>query len=200
MIARAQKAWERLRRHARLLEEPAPGATIPSGETEGLPIYVVLTDEESDCDVDDLEDQASELGLDIENLDHFQDWSNMPKDALLLSYTSEVGGANASFDSAYTTQTPRRMIRLKDGSRAYPVFDADRSVRSGFGLDVPKKALNWTPTISHVVGLLQDRRIRKELSSNPRVQITRQSDWCIPLFDFLQLCQRHSLPIPKPFN
>lgn len=197
VIERARKARRSLRAHWMATSGRNLGRALSIDELDGAPLYVVITDTDTDDRTkSDFRHSATLLGMDPKKIDFYEDWPRMPKDALLFAYWTNRGVAQAARDDFWDTRGSRR-VRSQKGSIGHPVFRATPKVMREFG--APTAHLDWRRSVNAMINLLQDKAKRLELRRNG-AEIRRSTDWCLPLSSFVKACIANNLPVPKPWT
>lgn len=196
VIKRAELAMAALRRGvlAKLASQPAGTTAIDSWE--GAPIYVVLSDEETtDKDENSFKVSIEKLGFSSSAVGFYEDWPQMPKNSLLFHYDAEAGVPNCAFGGAWDTTGWHRTVALPSGGKAYPVNKANKDSLRQYGM--PTDRLNWKQAVNAVIRVIGNKSVRRALKAKPGVQVSSPTAWCIPLAEFLTLCDEHNIPRPK---
>ncbi|MCR6699751.1 MAG: phospholipase D family protein [Dokdonella sp.] len=195
VLRRAESAWKSVRRRAASLALSAGSYELMIDSYEGAPVYVVVTDGGATFDEEEAKSLSSEAGIFTERLDYYEEWPDMPQDALLLAYSAKRNAKLISFDDVWDSSSPVRMIRLKSNIRIYPVYKASSDALEKFGLPLVDR-LNWFGAVSRVIELMRrDRSLKANLNSRG-ASISRPTDWCMSLYDFLQLCSANRISVP----
>jgi hypothetical protein len=196
VIARAARAHRALRQGR--IQRGYAGRYLSLDALDGAPIYVVLTDDEiTRADRKGFQQGARELRLDLNNVDFYQDWRTMPKDALLFSYQTEPLQANCYVDGWWDTRGSRP-IRNRNGAIGHPVFRTNARILREFG--APTTGLRWAKSVNGVISLLSDKRHLRAIRHERFVEASSPTDWCIPLYTFIKLCLSHSIEVPAPWG
>lgn len=199
VIARAVLARDTLRRHARALAKRQGHNTASIESLEGAPLYIVVVDEDFTTGAErGFRTQASSQKLPSERLDFYEAWPKMPKDALLFAYGAERDLADTEYQGEFDTRSAIRSVTTKDGIKGYPVYKATAAAKLEYGC--PTGNLNWTKSINAMVAALESANVRREMKRKPGAQLTRSTDWCFPLYEFLMGCKRYGIPLPKQWN
>jgi hypothetical protein len=198
IIKKAEAAWATARRRAHGLANST--ASKVEAETamslDGAPIYVDVTDENPDISDREFQQGLRQNGLTRSgDIDFYQDWASMPKDALLLTFGVEKDGTEPFVDGEWLTGFSVRYLKMKDGKRAYPVIRATAADRKDFGCPITAKSL--TSAVRRVIETLNSRGASRDFRAAMGAQYTRKTAWCVPLHAFVEYCRARGIELPS---
>jgi hypothetical protein len=195
VIERARRARLTLHRHWMAVARHRQSEPLDFDALGTAPIYVVVTDDEIDSGTRaDFSKAAQQLKLDEKTVDFYQDWKEMPSDALLFGYQFDPKKNVVEWDGAWDTRRSHT-FRARNRAIGHSVLWARSKTLRDFGS--PTAKLNWKKSVMGLIEHLRDKRLLKEVKKRPGVQCKSATDWCIPLYDFIDLCRTRSVSVPS---
>lgn len=190
IIKRARVLRARYRQSAipvRQLLSATPEPDVPDGRR----IYIVLTNKDNELEIADVRNAAAGLGITLPpGYCHFEDWSDIPIGAVLLSFLKSDGEIHN--DGVW--ETPSKSFKISIGSvDAYPVARVSqaRCKELGFG-----NLNEWIPSVEAMSKKLWRKANRTHLIGDESSYIETGGDWCIRLSDYLRFCHNQGLVLP----
>lgn len=197
VIETARQAWKRRRKHLLAADLQSKNSELVD-LLEGRSVYVVMSDKETSLDLDQVQSIAREGDKSDSFDDFYENWSRMPKDAVLLHLYPGSGSGAVDDGFWLTPEDPARASFVAEsGLRVFPVL-AVKDVRSEprlDGLDINVRSIRVAA--GELLRAKPPSSLPQLASRMPNVEYSRRSDWCMSLYDFVRICRQAGVSTPE---